>query len=774
MKANTLGLQKEIIVVDDGSTDGTVGKIENYRLDPPRADDKNTIFKIIFKEKNGGKGAALKAGFKKATGDIFLVQDADCEYDTSDYVNLLKPFLEQKASVVYGSRNQKRKKFNTKYSYLPFYWGGILLTWFINLLFGTKLTDQATGYKLFDKKLKNLLLTPRENRFSYEVAVTGLIAKAGHSIVEVPIHYAPRSFEEGKKIGIWDFIESILVAIKYSFSPFLMPIGLILFFWSDVISHISSRIHDWMDGTFMIWTMQNNIVHFKALALNKIFETNAMYPFLHSLSMTDHFYFPSLIATIISFFTSNYFLQFNLLTVGNHLLVYLSFFLLAGRFTKNIWSKVIAAFYFSFGPYFFLQMGHLQMVFMWPLVLSLYYLLDEKKNNSSVLKSGLWLGAQFLTGTYLGVMGLAMIGLYYVVLLFTERNKVEIFKKFGIFFISFLIVAGVSIYGYFQVNALYHPVRDQGQYVSYAAHITDYLFPAQKSLLYSLLSPWTTLNRHMSSERAAFLGLLPLVVGGWWLVRKKLDPDFRRDDKIVGIWLMTLIAVGFIFSLGPRFNWNGEYKVFPLPYLVLLKAFPPLGIIRATARWYVLIHFAVSMGLVISLSQLESFISPKKRNLIMFVIFIASVLEFYPFRVVTIARDYRRQSDLFLQEQCKNDNGPILEYPFEYRSEDRTVERYLAAKTNTLMYSTLHSCPTLSGFSSYEPPLFLHWQADFDTNGIGGSQLQLLKDNKFKYIRISLRSLKNNEIKDTSLYIHTTKLALIYSDTEFIIYKIIQ
>jgi glycosyltransferase involved in cell wall biosynthesis len=758
LKAKTLGLRKEIILIDDGSTDGTANAITCMVK-------ANPTFISIRLPRNQGKGAALKVGFARATGDILLVQDADCEYDPKEYEQLLEPFLKGNAEIVYGSRNQNRKKFSTKYSYLPFYWGGVLLTWFINLLYGTKLTDQATGYKLFSKKLKPILLSPREQRFSYEVAIVGLLAKAGYQIIEVPIHYWPRSFMEGKKIGVWDFVMSIFVGIKYSLTPAFVPLLLIFVFWSDVIKHLSTRIHDWMDGTFMIWTLQNNIAHFRSLTLDKLYETNAMYPYPHSLSMTDHFYFPSLIATVISFFSSNYFLQFNLLTIGNHILLYLSFYLLAGRFTKNSWSKTIAAFYFSFGPYFMLQMGHLQMVFMWPLILSLYYLLDEKKNNSSVLKSGLWLGAQFLTSTYLGVMGLVMVCIFYTTSWYFSQKKTDDLLKFGFFFASFLLIAGVSIYGYFQVNSLYHPVRDQGQYVSYAAHVTDYLFPAQKSLLYSLFTSWTTMNGHMSSEKAAFIGIVPLIViAGWWV-------SINKHKKIF-IWISVLAIIGFIFSLGPRFNWNGEYKVFPLPYLVMLKAFPPLGIIRATARWFIFIHFAVSMGFIMSLSQLESFVSPKKRNIIMLAIFSAAIIEFYPMPVRTVDKGYMRPSDTFLIKQCLKDNGPILEYPLEYRADDYTVEKYLAAKTNTLMYSTLHTCPTLSGFSSYEPPQFLNWQNELDNEGLGDKQIKLLKNNKFKYIRVSFDSLRKNEQQNIGIVIQSEKLKKIYFDKESIIYAI--
>lgn len=218
ISADSCGLKKEIIVVDDGSTDDTVSnlkfKILNVKSNP---NIKSQSSKIIFieKKKNEGKGAALKVGFKKATGDILMVQDADEEYSVSDYPQLLLPLLHGRCKVVYGSRNMKREKFQNRYSYFVFYMGGLFLTWIVNFLFNLKLTDQPTGYKLFSTKIKKLLLQPKENRFSYEVAVTATLAKHGIEFVEVPIHYKPRTLAEGKKINGLDFVKSVLVAIKY-------------------------------------------------------------------------------------------------------------------------------------------------------------------------------------------------------------------------------------------------------------------------------------------------------------------------------------------------------------------------------------------------------------------------------------------------------------------------------------------------------------------------------------------------------------------------------
>lgn len=211
LTSDTLGYKKEIVVIDDGSDDNTKQKIQNLKL---RLKKKDSI-KLIYKKKNEGKGAALKSGFEIATGDILLIQDADEEYSVMDYPQLIKPFITRSEDIVYGSRNLKRQVFHNTYSHILFYFGGLFLTWFVNILFNLKLTDQPTGYKIFSKSIKKLLLQPSENGFSYEVAVTAICAKNNIRFIEIPIHYKPRTVKEGKKINIWDFIESIFVALKY-------------------------------------------------------------------------------------------------------------------------------------------------------------------------------------------------------------------------------------------------------------------------------------------------------------------------------------------------------------------------------------------------------------------------------------------------------------------------------------------------------------------------------------------------------------------------------
>ncbi len=202
-KVKNVPVEKEIIIVDDGSNDGTTEILEKVK-------DKN--IKIIFKEKNEGKGSAIREGLKYVTGDIIVIQDADLEYDPNDWIRMLKVMEEKNADIVFGSRILGK----SKKSSFAFYYGGKFVTFLTNLLYRTKLTDAPTCYKMFKKDvIKNLNLKCK--RFEFCQEFTAKVRKLGYQIYEVPISYNPRTIKEGKKIRWKDGIHAIWTLIKYKF-----------------------------------------------------------------------------------------------------------------------------------------------------------------------------------------------------------------------------------------------------------------------------------------------------------------------------------------------------------------------------------------------------------------------------------------------------------------------------------------------------------------------------------------------------------------------------
>jgi len=203
-------INKQIIVIDDGSTDGSSELIKS------RFNEKNV--KLIFHKYNRGKGAAIKSAIKYIYGDIVLIQDADLEYDPNDYYKLLEPFKKTNVKVVYGSRVLKKKRYSIKKSFPTNFrvFANHILTIFSNVINRQNLTDAHTCYKLFNSKLfKKLQLS--ENDFAFCPEVTTKISNLNLSIFEVPISYNGRGYDEGKKIGINDAFRVFSVILKYKF-----------------------------------------------------------------------------------------------------------------------------------------------------------------------------------------------------------------------------------------------------------------------------------------------------------------------------------------------------------------------------------------------------------------------------------------------------------------------------------------------------------------------------------------------------------------------------
>jgi glycosyltransferase involved in cell wall biosynthesis len=209
------GVKKEIIIIDDGSTDDS-------KLEIAKSIKRHKKEKLILirHPKNLGKGAAVRSGIKKATGELLIIQDADLEYDPGDYKKILTPILDGKHDVVYGTRLANyplhligRKKTPLATHYI----GNKIVTLFTNLIFGSNLTDMETCYKAFRTKvLKGVSLY--SNKFDIEPEITAKILKKGIKIHEVPIKVNPRGYHEGKKITWVDGFSAIFTLLKYRFS----------------------------------------------------------------------------------------------------------------------------------------------------------------------------------------------------------------------------------------------------------------------------------------------------------------------------------------------------------------------------------------------------------------------------------------------------------------------------------------------------------------------------------------------------------------------------
>lgn len=205
-KVNSVDYDKEILLIDDFSSDGTREVLKRY--------ENKENFQVLYHDHNQGKGAALRTGFSNVNGDIIIIQDADLEYNPADYGTLIEPILDGRADVVYGSR------FLGGPHRVLFFWhsiGNMVLTTFSNMLTNINLTDMETGYKVFTKRV-NDTLTFKCDRFGFEPEFTAKVAKNNFRIYEVPISYNGRDYSEGKKITWKDGVAAIWYIFKFRFT----------------------------------------------------------------------------------------------------------------------------------------------------------------------------------------------------------------------------------------------------------------------------------------------------------------------------------------------------------------------------------------------------------------------------------------------------------------------------------------------------------------------------------------------------------------------------
>ncbi len=206
-KVDLGSIRKEIIIVDDFSRDGTRDILRNIKK-----------HKVLFHKKNFGKGTAIRTGLKNATGDIIVIQDSDLEYNPEDYKKMIRPILEGKSKVVYGSRFIDTRMWisHNKIPIPTHYFGNMFLSFLTRIIYLRRITDMETCYKMFTREVIESIRL-RARRFDFEPEITAKIIRRGYKIIEVPIEYHSRSFKEGKKINWVDGIKAFWYLLRYRF-----------------------------------------------------------------------------------------------------------------------------------------------------------------------------------------------------------------------------------------------------------------------------------------------------------------------------------------------------------------------------------------------------------------------------------------------------------------------------------------------------------------------------------------------------------------------------
>lgn len=561
----------------------------------------------------------------------------------------------------------------------------------------------------------------------------------------------------------------------------------ILLFWSNILTNLNTHLISWYDEAFIIWVFQNNIEHFLNLDLKSLYETNGMYPFKHSLLFSDGFFVQSVIVMFLRLFTQNIISQFNLLLVINHILIFLSSLLLFRQIFKKIEPAILSSFFITYSPFYFTQIGHLQMISFWPILFSLYFLV--KLFNDTSLKflflSGIFVGVQLLSSLYLGLMSYLVIFLFIFVL--AEVSFIKKLKYYLTIVAISAFIATPSILGYILINQTYHPKREYREFLVYSAHLSDYLFPypRQDSILYtsSFFQKWDTLRHHSVGESAAFLGFGPMILSIIYFLPKIKKNIQKKNihwniifklDKL-SLFGILIIIIGFIFSLGPRLWVNGEYTHLPLPYDFLLKIFPPLEIIRAVARWFFLVILGISVILGLGFMRLERKI-PEKSYLTKFLLLITLVIffiEFWSKPFPIFKEEWMTPAYEFLSNNiCRKPAGVLLEYPLTYRNWDGDIIKNLRYRSLILLASTQHKCKILSGYTGFEPQPYVEIKQEFD-NGFSKEDIELIRKLEINYVKFNLDAITKDEIHLIEKNNLFNNFEIMYQDKNTLIFKVL-
>lgn len=491
---------------------------------------------------------------------------------------------------------------------------------------------------------------------------------------------------------------------KY-FAVFLILIS--TSFWS-LLNNLGTHLVDWRDYPLYVWTIFQNIDKFVTLNFANFFETTSFYPNKLTLLFSDTLLPQSLIALPFSFLSKNPILVFNLTFFVVLLLNYFSSFLFWKQIFKKSSLAFLGAIFVSFSPFIHLQLSHFQMINFWPFFFALYFLFknEETKSIKNILLVGMFLSIQFLASVYLAIFLAFAIFAYYVAKVFFEAPIKPALKNLLLIALVFILLDGVFIKGYIDIKNMYNIKREYSEFVTYSAHVSDYLFTTDINSILHNSSPvnfWNSFNKHGVGEKVVFpgfllatLSLLGLFSAAWTKKQLKLKLSFDKN----GLFFLILLADGFLNSLGPRLNFNGAYGHIPTPYTLYLKVIPFFETIRAPARWSFLFYLGIAY---FTLLFLKKYMNKKRSKIILPLILTLFVFEYIPININTHAENYLTKEYEVIKEECKNSEKVLLEIPVTHLMAGESITEGLSYITKVQLASLYHDCNLVNGYSGYDP-----------------------------------------------------------------------
>ncbi len=487
-----------------------------------------------------------------------------------------------------------------------------------------------------------------------------------------------------------------------------------IFIFRSVFFNVTTHLLDWNDYPYYIWTIIEQAQNLRSFQFFALGEANIFYPHQSVLFFSDLLLPQAVIAAVLLTFTTNFILILNTLFFITLGLNSMASVFLWKRFSNNSAFVFFLSVATVFSPFLFLQLGHFQMINIWPLLFGVGLILKQHQKTSlfdSVIL-GLLLTLQFLISVYLAVFFIWIILVWYgVEVVFKLSQKQNILTSLlypAITACSFLVTVVPFLWKYFDTQHAYQIHRSYGEYAFYAAHITDYFFhqirPFRSFLAGTVFSGWNKFNQHTIGEWVSWPGisLVLLSTAGLFSFKfgKKVQEISIRLNQI-DVFFFILLVTGFIFSLGPRLNVNGIFTNIPLPYHLVMKVLPLVEPVRATNRWAFLFYLGLAYFSGKALQKIED---NRVRNVVIAMMTVVFFLEIIPLQIPASSRSYYLQSRyLEIEQACAAEQKVLLEYPMNWQIESTGNEFYLPYKSEMLLASLQHGCYLVNGYSGFTP-----------------------------------------------------------------------
>lgn len=548
-------------------------------------------------------------------------------------------------------------------------------------------------------------------------------------------------------------LKALLKVLPIIVSFFLLT----AFIFRSLLFNISTHLLDWFDYPLMVWIIEQNIEHISNLQINNFFNSNIFYPFHNTLLFSDLLLPSSIIGLALQLFLSNPILIFNIIFFVTIFLNIWSSYLLWKIFFPDKVLLLFGTLISAFSPYFFMNLNHFQMINFWPFLFGLYFLFKEQINKKNAVFVGVMVSLEFLSSVYLCIFMLFAIGIWYTMKFIDQYLKKEQIKDIIIHglivLLTISILAGPFALKYIQVKKEYNITRSPDEYISYSAHITDYIFTTHYHSFISsipLVSLWNSLDKHLIGEAGSFPGVILIILsifGVLFLRRGKYNTILGIKLNFYNIYFLILLVIGFVFSLGPRLNVNGIYIGIPLPYYVILNFFHIVEPIRANARWMFLLFLGLNY---FALQGLKKFSNGNTKKLLLTIILSTLfLLETIPINKITTKKEFYSNVYETIEKACTQKPQVLLEYPINRFIEDDNIIEDLTYKTQFQLASIKHKCLLVNGYSGYAPKDYdryeneLFWAIEKKDKSLFW---KLMEERKVKFFKLNKSHLYDDRI----------------------------